>query len=35
MSLLEAGGAWSHVTAYSCMSTTNKSLTTSTTTKLD
>jgi uncharacterized membrane protein len=31
---LEAGGAWSYVTAYSCMSTTNKSLTTSTTTKL-
>lgn len=31
---LEAGGAWSYVTAYSCMSTTNKSLTTSTTTRL-
>ena len=31
---LEAGGAWSYVTAYSCMSSTNKSLTTSTTTKL-
>ncbi|WCM52006.1 pilus assembly protein TadG-related protein [Pseudomonas sp. WJP1] len=31
---LEAGGAWSYVTAYSCMSATNKSLTTSTTTRL-
>ena len=31
---LEVGGAWSYVTAYSCMSATNKSLTTSTTTTL-
>jgi uncharacterized membrane protein len=31
---LEAGGGWSYVTAYSCVSATNKSLTTSTTTTL-
>ncbi|PTT91553.1 hypothetical protein DBR45_55025 [Pseudomonas sp. HMWF031] len=31
---LEAGGGWSYVTAYSCVSPTNKSLTTSTTTTL-
>ncbi|HEF4761773.1 TPA: hypothetical protein SAN82_004231 [Pseudomonas putida] len=31
---LEAGGAWSYVTAYSCVSATNKSLTTNTTTTL-
>ena len=31
---LEAAGGWSHVTAYSCVSATNKSLTTNTTTTL-
>lgn len=31
---LEAGGAWSYVTAYSCISATSKSLTTNTTTTL-
>ncbi|MBV6826190.1 pilus assembly protein TadG-related protein [Pseudomonas sp. PD9R] len=31
---LEAAGAWSYVTAYSCVSATNKSLTTNTTTTL-